>query len=81
MSNAQLRVIPAMTIDDARKVLKTKPCSTWESIEQTRRQLVQLSHPERLASMNAAMREHARQEARRVNAAYAVLSHLRTGMT
>ena len=63
----------AMSVDDAYKVLKATPGSTWESIEQTRRQMVQLAHPERLASMNAEKRVQAQAEARRVNAAYGVL--------
>ncbi len=71
------RAIQAMTIEDACKVLKTTPSATWESIEQTRRQLVQQSHPERVASMSPAGREQAQSNARLVNAAYATLSHAR----
>lgn len=35
---------PAMTLEEAHKVLKVSPGATWESIEQSRRQLVQQSN-------------------------------------
>lgn len=66
-----------MPVEDAYKLLKATAGSTWESIEQTRRQLVQQSHPARLKSMNPERRAQALTEAKRVNAAYAALSQAR----
>lgn len=71
------RSAPFMTFDDACKVLKVSPTSSWQEIEQTRRHLVQLSHPERVASMTPERRDQMRAEAKRVNSAYAVLSAAR----
>jgi DnaJ-domain-containing protein 1 len=68
---------PAMPLEDAYRLLKATPGSTWESIEQTRRQLVQQSHPERLKSMSADRCAQALAEAKRVNAAYEALSRTR----
>jgi DnaJ-domain-containing protein 1 len=62
-----------MGVDEAYKALKATPGSAWESIEQTRRQLVQQAHPDCLASMGAEKRAQVQAAARRVNAAYAVL--------
>lgn len=65
---------PAMPLDDAYKLLKATPGATWESIEQTRRLLVQASHPEKLRNQPESKRAQALAEAGRVNAAYAALS-------
>ncbi len=67
----------AMTFDDACKLLKVSASSPWQEVEQARRQLVQLSHPERVASLVPERRDQVRAEAKRVNAAYAVLSAVR----
>lgn len=72
---------PTMPVEDAYKLLKATASSTWESIEQTRRQLVQQAHPSRLNSMCAERRVQQLSEARRVNEAYAILSTKRTGGT
>lgn len=69
----------AMPLEDAYKLLKATASSTWESIEQTRRQLVQHSYPGRLMAMNPERRTQALVEARQVNAAYAVISQARCG--
>ncbi len=85
MSDAVAMVKPSapsaslMPIEDAYKVLNATASSTWESIEQTRRQLVQQSNPERLKSLSTERRTQKLAEANRVNAAYAVLSQLRCG--
>lgn len=71
--------VPTMPIEDSYRLLKATAGSTWESIEQTRRQLVQQSDPVRLKSMNSDRRAQALAEAKRVNAAYAVLSQARCG--
>lgn len=70
---------PAMPLDDAYKVLKATPGATWESLEQTRRTLVQQSHPSRWTTLSTEKRAQALTEAKRVNAAYASLSHGRSG--
>lgn len=79
IASSQPRAVPTMTVDDACKLLSVAAGATWESIEQSRRLLVKQSHPERVASMTSIKRDQARDEARRVNDAYAVLSRLRTG--
>lgn len=68
---------PPMPVEDAYKLLKATAGSTWESIEQTRRQLVQQSHPARLKSMSPERRSQALAEAKKANAAYAALSQAR----
>jgi hypothetical protein len=70
---------PVMSVDDAYKQLKATTGCTWESIEQTRRQLVQPSHPARLKSMIPERRAQAVAEAKRANAAYLKLSQMRCG--
>lgn len=70
---------PLMSLDDAYKLLKVTPGSTWESVEQTRRQLVQQSHPARLKLMSPEKRMQTLAEAKRVNAAYGTLSQARCG--
>ncbi len=68
---------PQIPVEHAYKLLKATAASTWVSIEQTRRQLVQQSHPAHLKAMNAERRSQALAEAKRVNAAYAALSQAR----
>lgn len=68
---------PFMPLEDAYKLLKATPGSTWESIEQTRRLLVLASHPEKLKGLAEGKRSQALAEASLVNAAYAVLSQAR----
>lgn len=70
---------PSMSIDEAYKILKMTAGSTWESIEQTRRQLVQQSHPVRLKVMSPEKRMQTLAEAKQVNAAYGTLSQARCG--
>ena len=67
----------AMPLEDAYKLLKATPASTWESIEQSRRLLVQQAHPSRVASLSAEKRAQAQADAARVNAAYLRLSAVR----
>lgn len=69
----------SMSLDDAYKLLKMTAGSTWESIEQARRQLVQQSHPARLKLMSPEKRMQTLAEAKRVNAAYGTLSQARCG--
>lgn len=72
---------PAVPVDEAYKVLRATPSSTWESIEMTRRQLVEHACPTRVTSLSPEQRAQAQAEARRVNAAYAVLHAIREGQT
>lgn len=76
---SQPHTVPAMSVEEAYKALKATQGSTWESIEQTRRQFVQQAHPARLATMSAEKRAQIQAEAKRLNTAYAVLSRQRTG--
>ena len=70
---------PAMPLEDAYKVLKATPGATWELLEQTRRTLVQQSHPSRWKTLSPEKRAQALAEAKRVNAAVAALSQARCG--
>ena len=66
-----------MPMEEAYKLLKATPGSTWESVEQTRRLLVQASHPEKVRALPEGRRTQALAEAKRVNEAYAALSFAR----
>jgi hypothetical protein len=67
----------AIPVDDAYKLLKATRSSTWESIEQTRREVVQQSHPDRVRLLTAERRSQVLSDAKRANDAYMVLSHAR----
>jgi len=73
------REIPAMSAEAAYKVLKATPGTPWEVIEQTRRQLVEQANPSRIASLNSERRIQVQADAKRANAAYAVLRMARGG--
>lgn len=68
---------PNIPLELAYKLLRATPASTWESVEQTRRQLVQQSHPARMMLLSQEQCIHALAEAKRVNGAYLALSHSR----
>lgn len=68
-----------LPLEEAYKLLKATAGSTWESIEQTRRQLVLQSHPARLKSMSPEKQAQTLAEATRVNTAYVTLSQARCG--
>jgi hypothetical protein len=70
--------VPAMRIDEAYRVLKATPGTTWEAIEQTRRHLVQEAHPENVAELSLERRAQVQAAANRVNTAYAVIFKART---
>jgi hypothetical protein len=76
----QPRTMPTMSVEDACKLLGVTAGAVWESVEKARRQLVQLSYPGRIATMAIIKRDQTIDAARRANAAYAVLSRLRTGI-
>lgn len=71
---------PEMSVDEAYKLLKATASSTWESIEQTRRHLVQQAHPDRLKSMDPERQTQVLAEAKRVNTAYVTVSQARRGV-
>lgn len=79
VTKAPPALVPAMPLEDAYKVLNATPGVSWESLEQTRRTLVQQSHPSRGKALSAEKRAQALAEASRVNAAYATLSLARCG--
>jgi DnaJ-domain-containing protein 1 len=62
-----------MSAEEAYKVLKATPGTSWEEIEQTRRQLVQQAHPDRVVELSPERRVQAQQDAKRANSAYTVL--------
>ncbi|SFO09534.1 hypothetical protein SAMN05216386_2615 [Nitrosospira briensis] len=66
-----------MSVDEAYKILKATSSSTWEAIEQARRQIVQQAHPELLAALGSAQRADVEAKAKRANAASAVLRQSR----
>lgn len=70
--------VPAMSVDEAYRVLKVTAASTWELIEQTRRHLVQEAHPENVAKLSSERRVQVQAAAKRVNTAYAVIFAART---
>jgi DnaJ-domain-containing protein 1 len=70
---------PPMPLEDAYKVLKTNAGASWESIEQTRRLLVQQSHPSILRPLSDVKRAQVLANAGCVNAAYAALLAVRCG--
>jgi len=70
---------PMMTVEDAYKALRVSVASTWEVIEQSRRQLVQKAHPANLKGMSADKRAATKADAKLVNAAYTTL--LRSRLT
>lgn len=69
--------IPALSLDDACKLLKVTSATPWQEVELSRRKLVLLSHPRHVVGMAPERQEAVRDDARRVNAAYAVLSAAR----
>ena len=58
------------------KVTATTP---WETVEQTRRLLVQASSPSRTKGLTNLQRLEVQSQSRRINAAYGVLSQARAG--
>lgn len=70
--------LPSFTVEAAYQVLKVLPTASWEAIELTRRKLVDLAHPNRVAALAADKRAAAQETARQANAAYTALHHART---
>ncbi len=77
-TTTEAKPAPAVSPDAAYLLLKATPSTPWESVEKTRRQLVDAAHPSRLAALTPEKRAQTQDVARRANAAYAVLHALRT---
>lgn len=69
---------PEMTVEASYACLKIAPCATWESIELARREMVQLAHPERLIALSYNEGQRVPTQARRANAASALILRCRT---
>lgn len=67
----------AMTVDEAYRVLKVTASSTWEAIEQARRELVQRASPENIERVSHEKRAALLAETKKANAAYRVLAQVR----
>lgn len=68
--------IPVISLSDAYKTLKATPGSSWESIELTRRQLVQRASP--VVAIDE-KRQQLQRDAERINGAYRVIALDRLG--
>ncbi|WP_228535768.1 hypothetical protein [Noviherbaspirillum malthae] len=71
--------VPWPLPEEAYKILKVAPSANWELIEKARRQLVQHSHPDNLATLSPDRRAQVRYEAKRANAACQVIWQSRQG--
>lgn len=69
--------IPAVSLEDACRLLKVTQGSAWQEIDLARRKLVMLSHPRHTVGTTPERQEAVRHEARLVKAAYATLSAAR----
>ena len=58
-----------VSVEDAYKILKVAPSASWDSIEQSRRTIVELTRPDRLENLNEERRQALRLDALRANAA------------
>ena len=70
--------LPAVTLEEAYKLLRVSAGSPWDEVEQARARLVQRSHPDALEGLSAEKRTAAVLDARRANSAYAALAQERT---
>jgi hypothetical protein len=79
VSAASGEQISPMSHEEACKVLRVTAGASWEAIENARRQTVDRAHPAKLKSLPAGQRDALTLEAKRANAAYAVLSERNAG--
>src|ERR1019366_1442040 len=49
--------LPAMTVEEADKILRVTAATSWPDIEQARRQLVQKAHPDNLSLLSSEKQE------------------------
>lgn len=64
---------PIFTLEESYQVLGVVHASSWEAIEQARRNLVERSRPDLIAELSKQQKERVREDAYRVNQAYAIL--------
>jgi len=69
----------AVSADEAYRLLNVTPATAWEQVELSRQRLVNQAHPALLAKMSPERQTQATLDARRINAAYAVLAARRLG--
>jgi DnaJ-domain-containing protein 1 len=65
--------VPAMTFEEALKVLKITSGAPWEAVELSRRQTVDRARPDRLTALSQDKRSALKEEAQRANTAYLTL--------
>jgi DNA-directed RNA polymerase subunit RPC12/RpoP len=66
-----------LTEEEAYKLFGTDESTPWESIELTRRRLIQQYHPDKVAALGPKLRAVAEAEGKRINKAYDMLRKLR----
>lgn len=79
-SSSPQKITPSaasISMAEAYKVLGVSPSASWDAVELARRRIVQLAHPQRLASIAADKRAAVKAEARRANEAYAAIHQAR----
>lgn len=62
-----------LTVNDAYKLFDADATSPWESIELTRRRLIQQYHPDKVAALGPKLQVLAEAEGKRINVAYDLL--------
>lgn len=77
-SSPSVSTVPVMSKEQAFKILKASPATSWEQIEQSRRGLVARAQPDKLAGLPADKRRALQDECRQVNAAYKTLLHAKS---
>ncbi len=70
---------PALTLEQACRLLNVLPTAAWNVIETARRERVARAQPDKLLDLTTASREALQEEARRVNLASQKLFDLRLG--
>lgn len=68
------QAVSTADIENAYKTLRVTRTSTWEAIENSRRQIVDRARPDFILDLDVREREARRQEAIRANAAYLVIA-------
>ncbi|SPY07722.1 Uncharacterised protein [Oligella urethralis] len=66
-------VRPIFTLEESYQVLGVVSASSWEVIEQARRDIVERSRPDLIAELSEQQKERVRVDAYRANQAYAIL--------
>jgi DNA-directed RNA polymerase subunit RPC12/RpoP len=66
-----------LTVEEAYKLFDSEESTAWESIELTRRRLIQQYHPDKVAALGPKLKIVAETEGKRINKAYDMLRKLR----